>query len=180
MPLIKQSSFKEYLQKELELSSPLLSLNIKNYLVELLSLYLSSDQFFEKKEGQTKSYESTLADLYKKSRSSTQTQEKIYLFKRIGDFSLYISGFFRSAVKRKIVHISYYEQMGQSAYSFVSSAYEPKPNVFKELAKEFKTLSQILFSIQKRTEKQDSKYLLDLKKTIPNEILGQNLSKKIH
>ena len=167
--LTKESFFKEYLYKELELASSSLSFPVKNYLVELFCLYLYSDQFFEKQEGQTKSHESTLADLYKKSQIS-KPQEKLYLFKKIGDLSLYISGFFRLAIKRKIVHISYYEQMGQTAYHLVSSAYGSKPNVFKELAEEFKNLSQILFSIHKKSETKNSRYLL--------KFTEQSLSKK--
>ena len=180
MSFIKKTSFKEFIHKELDLTSSSLSFHVKNYLVELLLLYLSSDQLFEKRDGQTKPYESTLADLYKKSQTSKKPQEKLYLFKRIGDFSLYISGFFRSAVKRKIVHISYYEQMGQTAYHLVSSAYGSKPNVFRELSNQFKNLSQILFSIQKRSEKQDSKYLLNFSNKAPSEFLDLKLSKKIH
>ena len=55
--------------------------------------------------------------------------------------------------------------MGQNAYNLVGEAYKPsKPNVFKELSKEFRNLSQILFTLQKKSEKQDSKYLLELSK----------------
>ena len=171
MLLEKKNSFKDYIYKELDLASSSLSLPVKNYLVDLLYLYLSSDQFFERKEGQTKSYECTLVDLYKKSQNSN-SQEKIYFFKKMGDLSLFFSGFFRSAVKRKLVHISYYEQMGQSAYSTLSTFYGSKPNVFYELSKNFKNLSQILFSIQKKSEKQDSKYLLNFTTNTPIEILN--------
>lgn len=177
MLLTEKSSFKDYLYKELEQVDAPFSLHVKNYLVELLCLYLPSNQFFIKKEGDTKSYERTLTDLYKKSQTS-KPQEQLFIFKRMGDFSLYLSGFFRSAVKRKIVHISYYEQMGQTAYSFVSSAYGSTPNVFEELSKEFKNLSQVLFSIQKRSsEKQSSKYVLDFSNSSSSELLNQKLPK---
>lgn len=179
MLLTEKTSFKEYIYKELELASSSLSFNVKNYLVNLLYFYLSSDRFFEKKEGQTKSYECALTDLYQKSQTSRQ-HEKLYFSKKIGDFSLYLSGFFRSAVKKKIVHISYYEQMGQSAYSFVAEVYGSTPNVFKELSSEFKDLSQILFSIQKRSEKQSSKYFLSTSIKAVSVSLEHKLSDKIH
>ena len=177
MLITKQASFKDYLYKELAPSS--LSFTVKNYLVDLLCLYLSSDQLFEKKEGQMKSHECTLVDLYKKSQNSKPV-EKLYIFKRMGDFSLYLSGFFRSSIKRKIVHISYYEQMGQSAYGFVGEAYGSKPNVFRELSQEFKNLSQILFSIQKKSEKENSKYLLKHSKLSTLDLLDKNLLKETH
>lgn len=164
MLFTEKSSFKEYLFQELEQDGSSLSLNVKSYLVELLCLYLSSDQLFIKKEGESKSYENTLTELYKKSLDS-KPQEKLCIFKRMGDFSLYLSGFFRLAIQKKIVHISYYEQMGQSAYGFISSSYGTRPNVFKELSQKFPQLSQILFSIQKKSEIQDTRYLLNFSNT---------------
>lgn len=179
MLLTKKTSFKEYVYKELEWASSFLSFNVKNYLADLLCFYLSSDRFFEKREGQIKSYEYILTDLYSKSQTS-KFQEKLYLFKKMGDFSLYFSGFFRSAAKKKIVHISYYEQMGQSAYSFISKTYGSKPNVFKELSSEFKELSQILFSIQKKSERQNSKYCLKASKKTVSETFNQRPLDKKH
>ncbi len=170
MSLEKTTSFKEFFHSELEMASSSLSFDVKNYLVEMLCFFMSSDRVFEKKEGQTKSYECSLTELYEKSQNS-KLQEKLYIFKRMGDFSLYLSGFFRSAVKKKIVHISYYEQMGQNAYAFISKNHGSRYNVFKELSHEFKSLSQILFSIQKKSEKQDSKYLLNFIKKPSLEIL---------
>lgn len=178
MLFTKGNAFKEYLQKELDQSGASLSFNVKMYLVDLLYLYVSSDQLFEKKQGETKSHEKTLAEMYKKSQTS-KPQEKLYLFKKMGDFSLYLSGFFRSAIKRRLVHVSYYEQLGQNAYGFVSSAYGSKPNVYKELSQEFRHLSQILFSIQKKSEKQNSQYLLNFTSSDPSG-LSSELIKKIH
>ena len=158
--LISNKSFKEFLHKEF--SSYILSQTIKDYLINLLCFYLSSDQLFEKKNGETKFHETTLLDWYKKSQHS-KAQEKIYLFKRMGDFSLYLSGFFREAIQKKLVHLSYYEEMGQSAYHYVSQSYPPQANVFKELSKEFRELSEILFSIQKQSVFQSQKkYFLKL------------------
>ena len=157
--IISNKSFKEFLHKEL--SSYILSRPIKDYLINLLCFYLNSDQLFEKKEGESKCYESTLLDWYKKSQNS-KTQEKIYLFKRMGDFSLYLSGFFREAIQKKLVHLSYYEEMGRSAYHYVSQSCPLQSNVFKELSKEFRELSEILFYIQKQSVFQSQKkYFLD-------------------
>ena len=162
MLVVEKQAFKKYLQEELGAYS-VLSFCVKNYLVDLLYSYLYSDTFFEKKEGQVKSYEYCLVDLYTKSQISG-VQERIQLLKKIGDLSLYFCGFFRPAAKKKLIHISYYEQMGQSAYGFISKNQDSKSNVFTELSSEFKTLSQILFSLQKRSERQDSRYLLSFTK----------------
>lgn len=172
MLLTRESDFKEYFLKELNQISPCLSLNLKNYLLELLCSYLHSDQLFDKKEGEDKFYEKSLLDWYEKSQHS-KSQERLFIFKKIGDFSLYLSGFFRPSFKKKLVHISYYEQMGQNAYQVISSAYGKEPNVFEELALEFKNLSEILFSIQKKSNKKDSKYLLNFANQSPSDIFNQ-------
>ena len=157
--IISNKSFKEYLYKEL--STYNLPLNIKSYLIDLLCFYLYSEQLFEKKNGETKSHEKTIIEWYKKSLCSSP-REKLYLFKKIGDFSLYLSGFFREAVKKKLVHLSYYEEIGRTAYYYVSQSYPPKSNIFKDLAKEFPKISEILFFIQKRSSRQNqTKYLLN-------------------
>ena len=134
---------------------------------------------FEKKEGETRLYENTLLEWYKKSQNS-KAQEKIYLFKRMGDFSLYLSGFFREAIQKKLVHLSYYEAMGQSAYYYVSQSYAPQANVFKELSKEFKGLSEILFSIQKQSVFQSQKkYFLKLSNKESSKSLKKLTKKQI-
>ena len=157
--LISNKSFKEYLHKEL--SPYVLSKGLKDYLISLLCFYINSEQLFEKKTGESKSHEKTLIEWYKKSQQSSK-QEKLHLFKKMGDFSLYLSGFFRAAVKNKLVHLSYYEEMGKTAYHYVSQAYPPKKNIFKELSREFTNISEILFSLQKQMICQNqTKYLLN-------------------
>ena len=161
MLLIGESSLKAYLRKELDKTGQALplSLNVKAYLVDMLCHYMSSDRLFAKRRGESRASEITLLDLYKKSQSAG-SQEKLRLFKTMGDFSLYFSGFFRSRVKKKIVPVSYYEWMGQTAYNFVGEACGSQNNVFKELAFQFKNLSQILFSLYKRSENKNPSYLL--------------------
>ena len=152
--LISNKSFKEYLHKEL--SQYILSISLKDYLINLLCFYINSEQLFERKKGESKSHEKTLIEWYKRSQHSNQ-QEKLHLFKKMGDFSLYLSGFFRQALKKRLVHLSYYEEMGRSAYHYVSQSYPTKINVFKELSREFTDISEILFSLQKQLIFQNQK-----------------------
>ena len=157
--LISNNSFKEYLHKEL--SFYILPKNLKNYLIDLLCFYMNSERLFEKKEDESKSYEKTLVDWYKKSQKSNE-QEKLHILKKMGDFSLYLSGFFREALKKKLVHLSYYEEMGRTAYHYVGQSYPSQKNIFKELSKEFSNISEILFSFQKKSAlKSQKKYFLN-------------------
>ena len=164
MSFSKRVSFREYIQQEL--SSYQLPLNLKNYLIELLSFYIRSEQLFEKKTGTSKYHEKSLLELYQKSQKIQSFREKIYLYKTMGDFCLYLSGFFRESIKKKIVALSYYEDLGQQAYYVVSQSHKKQPNVFKDLSKEFKILSKALFSFQKQSASHSqSRYLLNFMRT---------------
>ena len=157
MIISAEISLSEYLNKKL--SAHGLPLNIKSYLIELLCSYLNSESFFEKNED--KYQEKTLSELYCKTQNAKSLQQKNQLFKSIGDFSLCLSGFFRESIKKKLVDLSYYQEFGQSAYYCVSQSYRDQPNIFKELSREFKPLSKVLFSIHKESVLQSqNKYLL--------------------
>ncbi|MBC6415032.1 MAG: hypothetical protein GDA46_01380 [Bdellovibrionales bacterium] len=171
MSFPKEVSFKEYLCQEL--STYHIPLTLKNYLIELLSFYLRSEHFFQKKQGTRKYHEKNLTEIYMKIQNTKNTQEKIYLLKTIGDFSLCLSGFFRESIKRQILNVSYYEEIGQSSYYLVSKNHDKNSSLFKGLAKNFKFLSKVLFTFQKQTHSlQKSPYLLNFTKK-------PNLSKKI-
>ena len=158
-PMIAKLDFKKHFFEELDKVKPPLSLSVKSYLIDLLLDFLRSDEL-HKKEG---SLEKGLLNLYNESQNSPP-QKSIFLLKKIGDFSLYMGGFFRSSFKDKLVSVSYYEEFGRHAYKFVSSSYDSK-NVFTELAQDFRALCMVLFSIQKNSEEasrllKDKPYLL--------------------
>lgn len=179
MSLSKRISFKQYIQEEL--SHYKLPLLLKNYLTEILSYYIRSEKLFEKKKGAIKYSEKQLLDLCQKSRQISNTSEKLYLLKSIGDFSLYLSGFFRESLKRKITHLSYYEDLGESAYYMIGQNYENQFNLFEKLSKNFKNLSKILFSLQKKScERRESKYLLTFQSESLYSALLPQPDKKIH
>jgi len=161
MLLNGEESFKSYVTEEIDSINSSLSFELKNYLSELLYFYLFSERLFDHKTTSGISCESLLVNLYKKT-SKADTQEKIYIFKKMGDLSLYISGFFRLAVEQRIVHISYYEDMGQSAYNYLATYYKERDNVFSSLSKEFKTLSEVLFYIQQKSEDKSNKNYLNI------------------
>ena len=179
MSFCDRISFKQHIQEEL--SHYKLPFILKNYLTELLSSYIRSEEFFEKKKGSIKYSEKQLLDLCEKSQKGSHSSEKLYLLKTIGDFSLYLSGFFRESLKKKITHLSYYEGLGESAYYMIGQNYERKFNLFKELSKNFKNLSKVLFSIQKKSfERNKDKYILDFQNEGFSLIAFPYSNKKLH
>ena len=155
--VIKQVSFRDYIKKELSSADSSLSCELTDYLADLLCFYLRSDRFYPSCGPPDSGCEETLVSLYGKIHSAKARREKIYLFKKMGDLSLYVSGFFRSAVEKKTVSVSYYENMGQSAYSYIADCYGSQKNVFSSLSYRFRNLAESLFYIQKKSELRDNK-----------------------
>ena len=155
----ENSSFKDYIKNELNSADSSLSCEVTNYVADMLSFYLRSDRLHSYQGGSGN--EETLVALYGKIHSA-KPREKLCLFKKMGDLSLYISGFFRSAVEKKIVDVSYYEDMGQSAYGYLADFYGSRNNVFVLLAGRFKDLAENLFYIQRKSELKDDRNFITL------------------
>ncbi len=79
---------------------------------------------------------------------------RIALLRRVGDLSLFISGFFPESVERQLVNISYYIQMGENAYGALSQILARRPasvEVFGELARRFMGYVDILTEVSERS-----------------------------
>ena len=91
---------------------------VENYLVNLLQHYLDARNLFDSKyenEGGQKTPQ-TLAEMYLLAQSA-EPQVKAELLRKLGDRTLYISGFFGDSLSRKIVDIDYYADIGGAAYA---------------------------------------------------------------
>lgn len=76
----------------------------------------------------------TLALLYKDAIEANGSR-KILAYRRLGDISLFLSGFFLEYVKKTNTGLGYYIDMGQCAYH---SAFQLFPNpVFDEISRKF-------------------------------------------
>jgi hypothetical protein len=70
----------------------------------------------------------------------------------LGDFSLFMSGFFSDSFKRRLVDIDYYKSMGEYAYGSLSRADDDAfAEVFGELARKFVGFMDVLSDISERT-----------------------------
>jgi len=71
--------------------------------------------------------------------------------KQIGDFSLFVSGFFADSLNRKLVDVDYYVSIGGTAYTALSryetDAFSP---VFAELAENFVRFVDVLSEVSER------------------------------
>jgi hypothetical protein len=72
--------------------------------------------------------------------------------RKVGDLSLFISGFFSDSLNRRLVDIDYYIQVGGCAYASLARQGDGSlGDVFDELAEKFAPLVDVLGEVSERT-----------------------------
>jgi hypothetical protein len=72
--------------------------------------------------------------------------------RKVGDLSLFVSGFFSDSLSRSLVDVDYYIQLGESAYgSLARQGEQPLGDVFDELAGRFTIFVDVLGEVSERT-----------------------------
>ena len=120
---------------------------------ELIEFYLSSllEGFIDAR----KMTAGPLAFTYMKAISDEGARG--FLLKELGDVSLFTSGFFSDSLKRKIVDIDYYIDMGACSYGWLASMHrEGKKthgleSLFSELSEKFKEFVDVLAEVSERS-----------------------------
>ena len=153
-----QNFFQTLVKTGLSESGIQVSPSVKHYLSELLQFYIFSDHLFSEMNTSGKKQMNCLAELYLNSQISQESSPRH--LKKIGDMSLYISGFFRESLKRRLISVDYYIQMGQNAFQSLAGLKDQR--VFGELAHHFKDLVFVLFCIHKKSSGSHHDYLLSL------------------
>lgn len=78
---------------------------------------------------------------------------RVRRFKQIGDFSLFISGFFSDSLKRKLIDIDYYIAIGSIAYNNLSDIMREQRNgglfysLFHELTERFRDFTDVIAEV---------------------------------
>ena len=140
--------------------------NVKGYLIEVLEHYLDAQNLFEsdQKDEFGKRKPTTLAELYL-TAANADLRQKIELLKKLGDKSLYISGFFGDSLQRKIVDLDYYVNMGGSAYDTLSKTVDkrdPLRDVFETISRRFVDFVEALTYISQNAMVSNNQSLLRL------------------
>lgn len=161
------------------------------YLVELLARFMLSSNLFEphtNENGQGHSHghsqEDPLAILLLKAQSKdVEVSEKIKLLKKLGDTSLYISGFFGDSLNRKIIDLDYYREMGSIAYRSLSGTIKDDSfqKLYQELHEKFSGFVDVLTEISQQGFIQSNQNLLklyDLYQRTGSEIAKKQLEEK--
>jgi len=82
----------------------------------------------------------------------TGGQEQRARLRRLGDFSLFMTGFFPDSLTRRAVDVDYYVSMGEYAYGSLSRC-DPNPfaGVFGELSRKFVGVTDVLADVSEQT-----------------------------
>jgi hypothetical protein len=96
--------------------------HVESYLVNLLQHYLDAKNLFDPDYDESgKKIPKTLAEMYLHANNTDDQAHKVELLKKLGDRSLYMSGFFGDSLQRKVVDVDYYVNMGGVAYATLAS-----------------------------------------------------------
>ena len=134
------------------------------YLVSLLEHYLDAKNLFESEVDETGHRKpSTLAEMYLQANNA-EPAERRELLKKLGDKSLYISGFFGDSLKKKLVDIDYYADMGGAAYGSLSKSVKEDTvaKVYQTFSERFIEFVDVLTYISEKSFVQSDQSILRL------------------
>ena len=139
---------------------------VKSYLVNLLEYYVPAQNLFDEVDSSGRRSRGTLAETFLRAQNA-DTLERIELLKKLGDRSLYISGFFGDSLQRKLVDVDYYADMGGMAYGALAETVreDTTAQVYREFAKRFLEFVEVLTYISLKTKLYNEENLMRLFET---------------
>ncbi len=129
----------------------------------VMEKYSLSQNFFSIEDGRVKNKILGISML-EANNLSKDGQEKAY--RDVAEMTLMTCGYFRESVKRKIVDVSYYKHLGQTAYQNLDQlqgSYFGVPHFFKTISTSFELIVGLLSLYSKNHQKSlNSNHLFDL------------------
>ena len=132
------------------------------YLVHLLARFLESGELFAEREDGTRETEPLAMMLL---RALGESRQRRYEgLRRLGDTSLFVTGFFGDSLARSPVDASYYVAMGERAYDALAASRGPagSAELFAELASRFEPLVDVLAEIAEMQDLRSNRGLVRL------------------
>jgi hypothetical protein len=149
-PFVRQQTAAEYFKEQVESALQRQHLEAADlteyYLVNLLCRYVRLDAHVAGAE-----YAEPLAIRLARALESGGSEQRARL-RSLGDFSLFISGFFSDSLRRRVIDVDYYKSMGAYAYGSLSRSEDDAfAEVFRELASKFVGFMDVLSDVSERT-----------------------------
>lgn len=116
----------------------------QHYLVQLLGRFISMENFYPT-NGEGKPAD-TLTQQLAIALEEEKVAERAIRLRQLGDFSLYVAGFFAESLQRKLIDVDYYIGMGGAAYENAARLEEKKTRaeVLHELSRKFPKFVEVL------------------------------------
>ena len=149
-PLVRHHSpaeyFKELVEASLQRQRVSAGDRTEFYLVNLLCQYVRIDR-----SGAYADDDQPLGVRLTRALDSGGAEQRVRL-RNVGDFSLFMSGFFSDSFTRRSVDIDYYRTLGECAYASLSrSESDAFAEVFAELSRKFVGFMDVLADVSDRT-----------------------------
>lgn len=141
------SYFKELVETSLQRQRVSAADDTEFYLVNLLCRYVRTDRSSRLVDDDQQPLGVRLAQAL----DSGGFEQRVRL-RSVGDFSLFMSGFFPDSFTRRSVDIDYYRSLGERAYTSLSRSEDDAfAEVFAELAQKFVGFMDVLADVSDRT-----------------------------
>ena len=144
--LVAEADLRDYFRREVEKALGSLKLDCNEftsfYLVNLLAEFSATEELYEDADR-------PLALMYGKAMESGPS-ERFRILKKLGDFALFISGYWSDSLQGKAVDVDYYIAMGSTAYGSVARTMRAQPRgdvfgpVFNDLSDKFPSYVDVL------------------------------------
>ncbi|MGZ3651691.1 MAG: hypothetical protein ACXVB9_12475 [Bdellovibrionota bacterium] len=123
----------------------------QHYLVQLLGHFITTENLVPTDASGNPA--DTLTQQLALALEQAKAEQRAQRLRKLGDYSLYIAGFFSDSLSRKLVDVDYYIGMGCAAYENVAALEEKKnrAELFLELARKFPKFVEILAQISEET-----------------------------
>lgn len=138
----------------------------EHYIVELLTAFARSENFFERHRDGFKLR--PLALMLAEALESPSAEERSLLLQRLGDVSLFMLGFFAEGLAPRAADAGYYSRMGETAYGTLcelparTRRHQALGGVFRELAERFGRFADVLAEVAHEAQVSGAKDVLQL------------------
>lgn len=158
--------FNSLVQSGIEARGLKVSHGVSDYISKILAHYVDARNLHEPEYNEFgKRNPQTLAEIWLTAQSAEPSIQKD-LLKKLGDRTLYISGFFSESLNRSLVDVDYYHSMGASAYKTLAHHQEAAlKTVFSEISDRFIDFVEVLIVISQDTFAKTDQGILRLYET---------------
>jgi hypothetical protein len=134
------------------------------YLVHLLARFLERGELFPEAEAEGGAAKAEPLALVLLRALNEERQRRFEGLKRVGDTSLFVSGFFADSIARSPVGAGYYAALGGRAYGTLAAARGPAgvAETFAELGERFEEFADLLAEIAEMQDLRSNRGLLRL------------------